>query len=129
MVMVKMKRKKPGPKPGTMPKNYEQFRAAAKETQFAPGYSGQSTKQVKDTQHLKDWLDQYDNPPPTVFNPGGEPLPVPCFPEEEAEIRKEVAKQTKTHSERVREMLDKLKPASSRMIDNDTDSLIKNYKG
>ena len=123
------KRKKPGPKPGTMPKNYAQFRAAAKETQFAPGYSGQSTKQVKDTQHLREWLDQYDNPPPKRSTPAAGHCSVPCFPKELAKIRKKVAKQTKTHAERVREMLDKLKPEPSRMIDNDPVSLVKNYKG
>ena len=123
------KRKKPGPKPGTMPKNYAQFRAAAKETQFAPGYSGQSTKQVKDTQHLKDWLDQYDNPPEKIadFSPG-EFHPCPPAVKESKPIV-EVNRTGKTHSERVREMLDKLKPEPSRMIDNDTNSLIKNYKG
>lgn len=123
------KKKRPGPPPGVRPKNWEQFKEAAKLYQFAPGYSGQSVKKVQGTKHLTDWLDHYDSPLPT---PDPTPLPTPVSLPVLSPCPPKKGRTKKTaplkHTDRVREMLNALRPSRERMIDNDPVSLIENYK-
>ena len=127
---IMARKRKGGPPKGVMPKNYAQFREAGKATHFAKGFKGQSVRQIEDTKHLIDWLSEYDKPQEVTKDIGkisesspGEFQPSYC----PLAIEKNTLT-GKTHKERVQEMLDKLKPESSRMINNDPASLVNNFK-